>query len=725
MNTLNYNRLTIKRYIFIIFILLIIFINGKPILANYSTAVPYNSYVYNFWDEPVSSPQAYIPSKQIKGVDLEIGQIENPRDMFVHEESSQIHILDSGNNRIVIVDENFELVNIIESFENNGSSDSLNEPRGIFVTSEGNIYIADTENRRIVELDKSGSFIREIKNPAETADSLSDDFVFRPNKIAVDPAGRINVIVANVYQGIMQFDGDGTFTGFFGSPQVTPSPADLFWRNIATDEQRRGLRLFIPTEFTNVHIGDDGFLLATIGYREEDDEAIRKLNPAGINVLRETGFQEPLGDHFSDDEISSSMFVDITDQDNGIYSVLDRRRGRIFTYDDNSRLLYIFGGRGERKGLFTNPVAIEYRGKDILVLDNETGYINVFEPTRYAEYVIQAIEYYNDGRYQQSKNMWAEVLELNSNLDLAYTGLGRIYFMENEHQTAMELFESGNDRENYSGAFRFYREKIIAKNFSNIIYGILILILILFLYKTIRRKYSSLFVQAAHITKAEKRLQNRSINKVYKYIIKYTKQISYSLYVIFHPFDGFVNLKFEKKGSYFSASILLFITSLTYILLQVYTGFIFNTRNLREFSFLLEFSSVVVPFLLWCVINWSVTTLMDGKGSIREIYITTAYALTPIILINIPTTIISNYLLLDEGAFYYFFIAFSVFWSMCLLFFGMMTIHEYDLSKNILATIIVLVGMGGFLFIALLFFEIIERLTSFISDIYNELMLRR
>ena len=85
--------------------------------------------------------------------------------------------------------------------------------------------------------------------------------------------------------------------------------------------------------------------------------------------------------------------------------------------------------------------------------------------------------------------------------------------------------------------------------------------------------------------------------------------------------------------------------------------------------------------------------------------IASAYALTPIILINIPLTIISNFLLLEEGAFYYFFFI-SVIWAVALLFFGTMGDPDYDLPKTILVTILIIAGIGVALFIGLVFMGI-------------------
>ena len=97
-------------------------------------------------------------------------------------------------------------------------------------------------------------------------------------------------------------------------------------------------------------------------------------------------------------------------------------------------------------------------------------------------------------------------------------------------------------------------------------------------------------------------------------------------------------------------------------------GFIFNSNDLAKINILLEFCSVLIPFMLWVIVNWSLTTLMEGKGTFKDIYIASAYAFTPIILINIPVTIVSNYLIAEEGVLVFSFIAISLLWALFLLF---------------------------------------------------------
>jgi hypothetical protein len=115
---------------------------------------------------------------------------------------------------------------------------------------------------------------------------------------------------------------------------------------------------------------------------------------------------------------------------------------------------------------------------------------------------------------------------------------------------------------------------------------------------------------------------------------------------------------------------------------------------------------------------------MNGKGSIKDIYITSAYALTPIIIIYIPITILSNYLVLEEGTFYYFFIYLATIWSICLLFLGTMVVHEYELGETIFTSILTIIGMGCVLFLGLLFFNLFDQVVLFIMDVFSEITLR-
>jgi hypothetical protein len=207
-------------------------------------------------------------------------------------------------------------------------------------------------------------------------------------------------------------------------------------------------------------------------------------------------------------------------------------------------------------------------------------------------------------------------------------------------------------------------------------------------------------------------------------MLELKSSLLYSFHLIFHPFDGFWDLKHEKRGSMKGALFILFLVTLTYILQRQFTGFIFNYNQLNQLNIFLEIISVVVPFLLWCISNWCLTTLMDGEGSFSDIVITTAYALVPIVIINLPMILFSNFIVIEEQAFYFFFNSLAVVWSAALIVLGTMTVHQYSMMKTIITCILIIVGMGLIVFIFLLFFSLAQQMFGYFITIYRELTFR-
>lgn len=202
------------------------------------------------------------------------------------------------------------------------------------------------------------------------------------------------------------------------------------------------------------------------------------------------------------------------------------------------------------------------------------------------------------------------------------------------------------------------------------------------------------------------------------------KGLRYTLYVIFRPFDGFYDLKHEKRGNIKSAFVIVGFLTFTFILRRQLTGFLFNYNRADELNLVTESFNVILPFFVWSISNWCLTTLMDGEGSFKEIMIATAYSLTPLILMNIPMILISNALIAQEAAFYYFMDSVSVTWAAFLLIVGTMQVHGYTMRKNLLTIVLIIIGMGLIIFIGLLFFSVIQQMLNFAVIITREISLR-
>ena len=193
---------------------------------------------------------------------------------------------------------------------------------------------------------------------------------------------------------------------------------------------------------------------------------------------------------------------------------------------------------------------------------------------------------------------------------------------------------------------------------------------------------------------------------------------------LLHPFDAFYQIKNRGRGSVLSATILLGMTILVYLIYNLYSGYIFKFSSMESFTLLSGISTVLLPVFLWVTSNWCFTCLMNGEGSFKQIYITTCYSLTPLIIIYPIATVLSNVLLQDEASFVQMLLVVALGWTILLLFVGMLTIHNYAPGTNLLTCVLTVLGMLIILFMCVLFVALIQRMFVFFLNIYNEISFR-
>lgn len=658
-----------------------------------------DGYTYSYWGKAVPAPEAYAPAKVIYGTDLEIGPLSSPQDLFVGRDG-QTYVADTGNSRIVVLDGQFGVVRVIAGFDNGGKKDGFNQPEGVFADSGGHIFVADTQNRRIVELTGEGGFVREIGEPKSSL--IRQGFTYTPTKVVVDSSRRIYAVSRGSYEGIIEFDSGGGFAGFLGTNRVKFNAADLFWKRISTKKQRDQMQQFIPLEFNNIHLNDDGFMYTTTS-EEQADRPIKKLNPSGADILRSKGYFPPKGDIRTLEVGSvrgSSIFVDVTSDAGGMYSALDSKRGRVFTYDKDGNLLYTFGGLGGQKGKFRTPSAIAMTEERAIVLDKDNNRLTVFEPTRYGSLIREAVTSLYDGKIEQSTAAWRRVLQLNANFDVAYIGIGKSLMKQGDNKEAMAYFKLGNNREYYSEAFKQYRKELVMDRF-----GYIVLVAAL-----------AIGLAVGAVKFVGRRTSGRHFEEI--------GVLKNPFYTMLHPFNGFWEMKYEHKGRVKIALGMLVLFALLTIVKRQFSGFVVNFANPAELNSLSELKFILLPFALWCVANWSLTTLMDGVGKFKDIVMATGYALMPFLILYVPQTLYSLIITANESPFYYLLDTVAYLWFAWLLFVGTMTVHQYSAGKTVVTMLLTVVVIGIILFLGVLFFSLIQQMISFAASMYREISFR-
>ena len=178
------------------------------------------------------------------------------------------------------------------------------------------------------------------------------------------------------------------------------------------------------------------------------------------------------------DTKGASHFADVTALENDVAVCLDKKRGRLFGYDDQGKLMFAFGGNGSIAGYFRKDaaIAIEHIGYDLLVLDQYDCSITVFTTTEFGNTVFSAMDQFDEGNYDEAGELWTKAMQINGNYDLAYIGIGRSLLRQEKYREAMDYFELKYDEENYSKAFKQYRKQWVEDHIG----GIVVVLVLLF-----------------------------------------------------------------------------------------------------------------------------------------------------------------------------------------------------------------------------------------------------
>ena len=151
-----------KRFLCLLLLLLVCSCSAMA-----DTNLPYDCYNYDYWNNILYTPAPYVPNRLILGTDLawqgeKIGAFRTPQDFCVSPDGN-LYIADTGNNRIVVLDGTLKnVVKVINGFTENGTEQTFSAPYGVAVSEKGMLYIADSQNRRIVVLDQRDNFVKYV-----------------------------------------------------------------------------------------------------------------------------------------------------------------------------------------------------------------------------------------------------------------------------------------------------------------------------------------------------------------------------------------------------------------------------------------------------------------------------------------------------------------------------------------------------------------------------------
>ncbi len=415
-------------------------------------------------DRYVPVPRSYIMTGAIRYIGEEYGDFKGAQDLFI-DSNDMLYIADTENDRVLKMTPEGEVV-----FVFTGDERGFNKPGGVYVDEYGDVFVADTENSRIVHLSADGKFVEEFGEPRSGI--LGEYFTYYPRKLYISRTGFMYVIRGET---IMILDAYNNFRGYLGQTDVGFSFSDWLVNMVASEEQKAIIANRYAARYTNLLVDKDGIIYATS--LDPRFGQIKKLNAIGENIYKEQFYGER--DRVEGGPPRLPQFLDLAVSNDGIITALEHNQRKLYQYDQEGNLIVVFGGEGTTKGRFSLPTSIALDSSDrIFVLDSTA--IQILEPTYFIRTVHAAIADYAEGRYQDALALWREVQRMDENYRLAASGIAKALHKQERYDEALKQYRAAEDKSGYSRSFVEYRHERFRRYFALVVLVLVVLMILVF-----------------------------------------------------------------------------------------------------------------------------------------------------------------------------------------------------------------------------------------------------
>lgn len=171
-----------------------------------------------------------------------------------------------------------------------------------------------------------------------------------------------------------------------------------------------------------------------------------------------------------------------------------------------------------------------------------------------------------------------------------------------------------------------------------------------------------------------------------------------------------------------AATIIYIVFFGVYMLYQTSKGFIYQYTKVED----MDMGAVVVGFfailILFIVCNYLVTSITDGDGTLKQVYMIPAYGLMPVMICMLATIGMSYVLTYNESFILTVIMIIGLVWSIAVIFEGLSTVHDYDFKNTVVSLLITAVFMLIAAIVVLVVIIMWEQLYDFLLTVGKEII---
>jgi len=641
----------------------------------YQDDTPYITQTVDYQGNLTSTKTAYRPL----GVFSAAGILDDPQDLTIDDD--RVYVADAGHGRVAVLDYDGVLVASI-------GDGVLDNPTGLHVSDDGFLYVADKALQSVFKFDLGGVLLETYTRPTEPLFGAASSFI--PTKVAVGAGENIYVIGEGSTSGVIQLNYDGSFLGYFG---VNLSNKPFLQRIADWFVQTGEYADTTPPSPTNIAISSQSLVYTATPFTAD---ALKKLDINGNNILTTVNYND------------EQSIVDLSVNDAG-YVVAIYDDGLIVEYDPSGNMLFAFNvelASAEILGLVRVPTGIEIDEHGYLfVTDGQMDRVLVFEPTAFANLVHAAIDRYNEGSYADSRALFEEIVRQNANFALAHSALGKAYYQEGRIAEALEEYFLANDRGGYSETYWKIRDAWLKDNLSTVFTVLLVLIAVVFALRIVDRRTPAF----ARLHEAAKRIGGNPAVRRFTLVFD----------ILRHPINTYYEIKREHRATVGSATAILVVLFAEYLLLLATAGYLFNpyAESINLGFEIAKFFGVIGLFVFT---NYLVSTLSDGEGWLKDIYIAIVYALSPLVLGLVPYILFTNVATQNESVLVDLFSGVMIVWTAILVFLAIKEIHNYEIGETVKNLLMTAFAMLILVLIAFILYVFGSQLADFVLSWLKE-----